>query len=163
MWNCLWRTELGQIMLLNDSNLKAQPLVVESVTASIGIGKNVSWDYPEATEQGPPINDNRPIRFYGMAFGMENWENVMQRYSLWDTWPSNHVDAENNRSIILPSQIASRAGVSINDTIDSLTFTFVTDAAGGSSLEDISESCLGDVEVNFDSGFQFCREKYYCK
>jgi len=142
----------------DDDNIKAQPLVVESVTASTGDWRNVSWEYPEATEQGPPINDNRPIRFYGDGV----WDGELgERHSrdiLYGNWPSSHTDAENNRSIILPSQIASRAGVSINDTIDSLTFTFVTDAAGGSSLEDISESCLGEIEVNFDSGFQFCRE-----
>lgn len=144
--------------IFDDSNLKAQPLVVESVTASIGDWKNVSWAYPEATEQGPPINDNRPIRFYGDGVWDGELGERHARDILYGTWPSNHLDAENNRSIILPSQIASRAGVSINDTIDSLTFTFVTDAAGGSSLEDISESCLGELEVNFDSGFQFCRE-----
>ena len=144
--------------IFDDSNFRAQPLVVESVTASIGDWKNVSWAYPEATEQGPPINDNRPIRFYGDGVWDGELGERHARDILYGTWPSNHLDAENNRSIILPSQIASRAGVSINDTIDSLTFTFVTDAAGGSSLEDISESCLGELEVNFDSGFQFCRE-----
>ena len=144
--------------IFDDSNFRAQPLVVESVTASIGDWKNVSWAYPEATEQGPPINDNRPIRFYGDGVWDGDLGERHARDILYGTWPSSYLDAENNRSIILPSQIASRAGVSINDTIDSLTFTFVTDAAGGSSLEDISESCLGELEVNFDSGFQFCRE-----
>ncbi len=142
----------------DDDNIKAQPLVVDSVTAITGDWINVSWEYPEASEQGPPINDNRPIRFYGDGVWDGELGDRHSRNTLYGTWPINHNDAENNRSIILPSQIASRAGVSINDTIESLTFTYVSAAAGGSELEDISGNCAGEIEINFDSGFQFCRE-----
>ena len=142
----------------DDDNIKAQPLIVDSVTAITGDWINVSWEYPEASEQGPPINDNRPIRFYGDGVWDGELGDRHSRDTLYGTWPVNHNDAENNRSIILPSQIASRAGVSINDTIESLTFTYVSAAAGGSELEDISGNCAGEIEINFDSGFQFCRE-----
>ncbi len=145
--------------IFDDDNIRAQPLVVDSVTAITGDWKNVSWDYPEASEQGPPINDNRPIRFYGEGIWDGELGDRHSRDTLYGNWPTNYIDAGNNRSIILPSQIASRAGVSVNDTIDSLTFTYVSDSAGGlDGGLDLIGSCLGEIEINFDSGFQFCRE-----
>ena len=144
--------------IFDDDNIKAQPLVVDSVTGTIGDWANVSWEYPEASEQGPPINDNRPIRFYGDGIWDGELGDRHAQDAIYGNWPSSAMDAENNRSIILPSQIASRAGVSVNETIESLTFTFVSDSRGGGDTDQIS-SCQGEIETNFDSGFQFCREK----
>ena len=42
-----------------------QPLNVIAVEGPTGDWSNVSWDYPEALESGPPINGDRTIRFYG--------------------------------------------------------------------------------------------------
>ena len=50
-----------------------QPLNVQSVTGGSSGWGNVSWDFPEASENGPPINDNRIIRFYGGACGTASW------------------------------------------------------------------------------------------
>ena len=48
----------------DEGSLIPQPLNVESASGE-GDWQNVSWDYPEALESGPPINDQRTIRFYG--------------------------------------------------------------------------------------------------
>ena len=42
-----------------------QPLNVESINSTTSDWSNVTWDYQEALENGPPINDQRTIRFYG--------------------------------------------------------------------------------------------------
>ena len=134
-----------------------QPLNVANASGVTGDWGNVSWAYPEATNSGPPINDGRILRFYGDGIWDGEFAERHSKRLIYGSWP-NSADAEINRSIILPSQIASAAGVSINDSIDFLTFTYVTDylsfedSVAGRTLE----NCEGE-EVNEESGYSFCR------
>ena len=141
----------------DEAFLKPQPLNVLSVTAPVGNWENVSWDYPEVEDNGPPINSDRIIRFYGDGI----WDGELgKRHAkdvIYGSWPETAFDAANNRTIVLPSLIASKAGVSVNDTIDSLTFTYVSDAIGSSSLTQEFDDCQGVEELNLDSGFLFCK------
>ena len=104
-----------------------QPLNVESINSTTSDWSNVSWDYTEASENGPPINDQRTIRFYGDGI----WDGELgKRHAdkvIFGDWPSTPLDAENNRSVVLPSKIASAAGIEINGKIDALTFSYVTE------------------------------------
>ncbi len=134
-----------------------QPLNVANATGITGDWGNVSWAYPEASNSGPPINDGRILRFYGEGIWDGEFAERHSKRLIYGSWPSS-ADAETNRSVVLPSQIASAAGVSINDTIDILTFTYVTDylsfedSVAGRTLE----NCAGE-EVVEQSGFSFCR------
>jgi len=135
-----------------------QPLNVANASGATGDWVNVSWAYPEASDSGPPINDGRIVRFYGDGIWDGEFAERHSKRLIYGSWPSSAEDAAANRSIILPSQIASAAGVSINDTIDFLTFTYVTDylsfedSVAGRTLE----NCAGE-EVDEQSGFSFCR------
>ena len=104
-----------------------QPLNVESINSTNSDWSNVSWDYIEASENGPPINDQRTIRFYGDGI----WDGELgKRHAdsiIFGDWPSTALDAETNRSIVLPSKIASAASIDIGEKIDSLTFSYVTE------------------------------------
>ena len=138
-----------------------QPLNVVSVTSQDGDWSNVSWDFPEAIENGPPINDKRIIRFYGGGV----WDGELgERHAksvIFGQWPSTPEDAAANRSIVLPSKIASQSGVVVNDTIDSLTFSYITAVYTG--LEEITEGaqeCQTETDVSFEGEFPilFCKD-----
>ena len=45
--------------------IRPQPLNVESVTGSLTDWSNVSFDYPDQLESGPPINGQRSVRLLG--------------------------------------------------------------------------------------------------
>ena len=139
----------------DDRFLIPQPLNVISVTGSTGDWANVSWDYPEAGDFGPPINQDRIVRFYGDGV----WDGELgERHAkqvLYGSWPLPE-DAASNRSILLPLRIASQAGVSVNDTIDSLTFTYVTGYLSFENINDGFDDCQGE-EVIEQSGYMFCR------
>ena len=139
----------------DDGFVVPQPLNVISATGSTGDWANVSWDYPEAGDFGPPINEQRIVRFYGDGI----WDGELgERHAkkvLYGNWPLPD-DASSNRSILLPLRIASQAGVSVNDTIDSLTFTFVTGYLSFENINDGFEDCRGE-EVIEQSGYMFCR------
>ena len=49
----------------DEGGIIPQPLNAVGATGITGDWTNVSWDYPEAYDSGPPINDKRTIRFYG--------------------------------------------------------------------------------------------------
>ena len=126
-----------------------QPLNVVSASGPTGNWENVSWDYPEALSSGPPINDDRTIRFYGDGI----WDGDLgERHSVrgqdsrivYGSWPSSAADAAANRTIVLPSQIASSAGVGVNDTITQLNFTYITGYLTGVNLNDDFEDCQGE-------------------
>ena len=139
----------------DDGFVVPQPLNVISATGSTGDWANVSWDYPEAGDFGPPINDQRIVRFYGDGI----WDGELgERHAkqvLYGTWPLPD-DASSNRSILLPLRIASQAGVSVNDTIDSLTFTYVTDYLSFENINDGFDDCRGTARIE-QSGYMFCR------
>ena len=141
-----------------------QPLNVIAASGPTGNWENVSWDYPEALSSGPPINGDRTIRFYGDGI----WDGELgERHSvrgqdsriIYGSWPSSAADAAANRSIVLPSQIASSAGVAVNDTISELNFTYITGYLTGVNLNDDFENCQGD-EYTWSAGeraYKFCR------
>ena len=142
--------------------LRPQPLNVIAVEGPTGDWSNVSWDYPEALESGPPINGDRTIRFYGEGI----WDGELgERHStrgqdsriIYGSWPASAADAAANRSIVLPSEVASSAGVAVNDTISSLTFTYVTDYLGYQNIADGFEDCHGEEDFNAQSGYMYCR------
>ena len=141
-----------------------QPLNVIEASGPTGNWENVSWDYPEALSSGPPINGDRTIRFYGDGI----WDGELgERHSvrgqdsriIYGSWPASAADAAANRSIVLPSQIASSAGVGVNDTISELNFTYITGYLTGVNLNDDFEDCQGE-EYTWSAGeraYKFCR------
>lgn len=139
----------------DDGFVVPQPLNVISASGSTGDWANVSWDYPEAGEFGPPINQDRIVRFYGDGVWDGELGGRHAKQVLYGSWPLPE-DAASNRSILLPLRIASQAGVSVNDTIDSLTFTYVTGYLSFENINDGFDDCQGE-EVIEQSGYMFCR------
>ncbi len=138
-----------------------QPLNVVSVEGATGDWANVSWDYREALEWGPPINGERPIRFYGDGI----WDGEFgDRHSvvgdssrlIYGSWPPSAAEAASKGAVVLPSMIASEAGVSVNDTISSLTFTYVTDNLGYENIGQGFDNCTGAEKYIPESGRLFC-------
>ena len=132
-----------------------QPLNVENIEGT-GNWANVSLDYPEALESGPPINDERIIRFYGDGI----WDGELgERHSkdiMYGEWPQSGKEASEMRAVILPSKLASQAGVEINDTIESLTFSYVTDVKLFS--EEMPGCDVKNIEYGpVDNGHKYCR------
>ena len=134
-----------------------QPLNVEEIKGESGNWANVSLDYPEALSSGPPINDERIIRFYGDGI----WDGELgDRHSkdiIYGEWPANGEIATANRAIILPSKLASQAGVEVNETIDLITFSYVTDVQPFN--EKMTGCKLEDIEYGpEDNGHKYCRQ-----
>ena len=132
-----------------------QPLNVENIEGD-GNWANVSLDYPEALESGPPINDERIIRFYGDGI----WDGELgERHSkdiMYGEWPQSGSEATEMRAIILPSKLASQAGVEVNDTVDSLIFSYVTDVKLFS--EEMPGCDVKNIEYGpVDNGHKYCR------
>ena len=144
----------------DDSFAVPQPLNVISASGNSADWGNVSWDYPEAFENGPPINDGRTLRFYGSGV----WDGDLgERHSdsvIFGQWPSSASDAESNRSIILPSKIASAAGSEVNETISNLTFSYVNGTYTFEEVEKVLEECQGTIENNIEVGRIFCLETF---
>ena len=137
-----------------------QPLNVESVSSESGNWENVSWEYPEAAEKGPYINVQRIVRFYGDGV----WDGELgERHAksvIFGEWPATAEEAAANRTVILPSKIASQAGVEVNDTIDSLTFSLVTATYEGLDIASGYQECQTEVDLFFADEFAilFCKE-----
>ncbi len=137
-----------------------QPLNVEGAFGT-GNWQNVSWDYRESLESGPPINDQRTIRFYGGGIWDGDLGERHSRNILYGSWPESAEDAANDRAVVLPSQIASKAGVGVNDTIESLNFSYVYDSMDIFDYDNRGgfDSCPGWEENHIDaeSRTRFCR------
>ena len=135
-----------------------QPLNVESINSTTSDWSNVTWDYQEALENGPPINDQRTIRFYGDGI----WDGELgERHAksiIFGEWPSTALDAETNRSIVLPSKIASAAGIDINGKIDTLTFSYVTETYQFSETLEALEECNTTLDLNYEVERIFCKD-----
>ena len=135
-----------------------QPLNVELINSTTSDWSNVSWDYTEASENGPPINDQRTIRFYGDGI----WDGELgKRHAdtvIFGDWPSTPLDAENNRSVVLPSKIASAAGIEINGKIDALTFSYVTETYEISEAVEAFEECNTILDPNYELERIFCKD-----
>ncbi|MDP6562362.1 MAG: FtsX-like permease family protein [Candidatus Thalassarchaeum sp.] len=142
----------------DDGFITPQPLNVVSVGGTTGDWANVSWDYSEALEWGPPINGERPIRFYGDGI----WDGEFgERHSvvgdssrlIYGSWPPSAAEAAAKGAVVLPSMIASEAGVSVNDTISSLTFTYVTDYLSGyANVAQGFDNCTGTEKYGPSEG-----------
>ena len=141
----------------DEGGIIPQPLNAVGATGITGDWTNVSWDYPEAYDSGPPINDKRTIRFYGDGI----WDGDLgERHAnrvIYGSWPSSAEEASANRSIILPSQIASKAGVGVNDTVDTLTFTYTYDYLGFAAIASGFDDCPGEEYFNQESGYLYCQ------
>ena len=137
-----------------------QPLNVELINSTTSDWSNVSWDYTEASENGPPINDQRTIRFYGDGI----WDGELgERHAnsvIFGDWPSTALDAETNRSVVLPSKIASAAGIDINEKIDSLTFSYVTETYEIRDAVDAFEECETILDPNYEVERLFCKDTF---
>tara|TARA_B100000131_G_scaffold315436_1_gene353835 strand:+ start:8558 stop:11959 length:3402 start_codon:yes stop_codon:yes gene_type:complete len=137
-----------------------QPLNVEIATGASSGWDNVSWDFPEAVENGPPINSGRIIRFYGDGI----WDGELgERHAksvIYGAWPSSGADAEANRSVVLPSKIASIAGVEVNETIDSLTFSYVLGTYEGADIDIGYSECQTQTVL---ATFEDSPPVLYCK
>ena len=133
--------------LFNREFVVAQPLEMRAVTDDANpYWSNVSFSYPEAAEAGPPISDQRAIRFLGPeAFDGE----LASRYSPSiiagaGEWPSPENMTE-KRGIILPSTIASAAQANVGDELDSLTFAYVVDESTLLEGTVDEDNCDGEI------------------
>ena len=144
--------------LFNFEFVVAQPLEMRSVVDdSNPFWANVSFDYPEAEDAGPPISDQRAIRFYGPeAFDGELAERYRPSIIAGSgEWPSPKNMSE-NRGVILPSTIASQAQASVGDVLESLTFAYVVDESTIFEGTVTEENCAGEVTVE-NNEMMYCR------
>jgi len=144
----------------DDSFAVPQPLNVVSATGTSADWGNVSWDYPEAFENGPPINDGRIIRFYGSGVWDGELADRHAKSMIFGEWPNSAADAEANRSVILPSKIASAAGAEVNETISTLTFSYVNGTYTFDQAEKVFEECQGTIDSNLEVGRIYCLETF---
>ena len=125
----------------------AQPLEMRAISDDANpYWDNVTFDYPEAAEGGPPISDKRAIRFLGPeAYDGELADrlggNIIAGLGEWPT-PENMSE---QRGIILPSTIASQAQANVGDQLDSLTFAYVVDESTIFEGTVNDENCAGEV------------------
>ena len=154
----LGRQGIHSAGLFNIDFVVAQPLEMRIIKDDANpYWGNVTFDYPEAAEAGPPISDKRAIRFYGPeAFDGElakrYSENIIAGAGEWPT-PEN---MSANRGVILPSTIASEAQANVGDVLDSLTFAYVVDESTifeGTVTED---NCAGEITPE-NNEMMYCR------
>lgn len=131
----------------NREFIVAQPLEMREITDDANpYWSNVTFSYPEADANGPPISDMRAIRFLGPnAFDGELAKrlgaNIIPGLGEWPS-PENMSD---NRGIILPSAIASQAQANVGDKLDSLTFAYVVDESTLVEGSITDENCDGEI------------------
>ncbi len=141
----------------NEDFIVAQPLEMRSVTSTDGLWDNVTFDYPDPSEQGPPISDKRGVRILGpgafdgeiasrlgeqIIFGMGNW--------------SSPAVVEAERGVFLPSTVASEAEAEVGDVLDTLTFAYVVDSNPTIEGGIPDEECVGEVDIS-QSQIEYCR------
>ena len=125
----------------------AQPLEMREISATSNpYWSNVTFTYPEADANGPPISNMRAIRFLGPgAFDGELadrlGENIIPGLGEWPS-PEN---MNYSRGIILPSTIASQAQANVGDKLDSLTFAYVVDESTLVEGSITDENCKGEI------------------
>lgn len=136
----------------------AQPLEMQAITDDANpYWGNVTFDYPEAADAGPPISDKRAIRFLGPeAFDGELADrlggNIIAGLGEWPS-PEN---MSGQRGIILPSTVASQAQASVGDVLDSLTFAYVVDESTIFEGTVNEENCAGEVTPE-ENEMIYCR------
>ena len=144
----------------NEDFVFAQPLEMRSITDDQNpYWLNVTFNYPELDDGGPPISDMRSIRLMGPeAFDGElanrYGERIIQGQGEWP-------DPENmslQRGVILPSNIASQAKAEVGDVLETVEFVYVVDSeffdSGG---VDLVESCAGVASAS-PNGKIYCRQ-----
>ena len=145
----------------NEDFIVAQPLEMRSMEANSNpLWKDMDFNYPELEDAGPPISEMRGIRFMGPgAFDGE----LANRFGAniidgLGEWPSPEA-MEEQRGLILPSNIVSDARASVGDRIDSLSFVYVTQTSEIGSDSITSENCAGEI-TSERNGQTYCREEF---
>ena len=144
--------------LFNEEFIVAQPLEMVAITDDANpYWGNVTFDYPELADAGPPISTQRSIRFLGPEafdgeFAERLGQNIIAGMGEWPT-PEN-MSAQ--RGVILPSTIASQAKANIGDVLDSLAFHYVVDESTIFEGTVTNENCDGEVTPE-ENGFVYCR------
>ena len=94
------RQGLRLTSIWDESSTIPQPLNVEGALGT-GNWENVSWDYRESLESGPPINDKRTIRFYGDGVWDGDLGERHSRSIVYGSWPESAEDAASDRACLL--------------------------------------------------------------
>ena len=142
----------------NQEFIVAQPLEMLAITDDANpYWGNVTFDYPELGDAGPPISSSRAVRFLGPGafdgvFADRLGENVIAGFG---EWPSPE-DARTQRGVILPSTVASEAKASVGDVLDSLTFAYVVDESTLFEATVTNENCDGEVTPE-ENEMVYCR------
>ena len=131
----------------NQEFIVAQPLEMVAITDDANpYWGNVTFDYPELADAGPPISTQRSVRFLGPGafdgeFADRLGENIIAGMGEWPT-PEN-MSAQ--RGVILPSTVASEAKANVGDVLDSLSFHYVVDESTLLEATVTNENCDGEV------------------
>ena len=144
--------------LFNEEFVVAQPLEMVAITDDANpYWGNVTFDYPELSDAGPPISQMRSVRFLGPGsfdgeFADRLGQNIIAGMGEWPT-PEN-MSAQ--RGVILPSTIASQAKANVGDVLDSLAFHYVVDESTIFEGTVTNENCDGEVTPE-ENGYVYCR------
>ena len=145
----------------NQDFIVAQPLEMRSMEANENpLWEDISFNYPELEDAGPPISEMRGIRFMGPgAFDGELADrfgaNIIDGLG---EWPSPEV-MEEERGLILPSNIVNEARAKIGDKIDKLSFVYVTQTAELGSDSITPDNCAGEITSERNEQ-TYCREEF---
>ena len=145
----------------NQDFIVAQPLEMRSMEANSNpLWEDISFNYPELEDAGPPISEMRGIRFMGPgAFDGELADrfggNIIDGLG---EWPSPEV-MEEERGLILPSNIVNEARAKIGDKIDKLSFVYVTQTAELGSDSITPDNCAGEITSERNEQ-TYCREEF---
>ena len=145
----------------NQDFIVAQPLEMRSMEANSNpLWEDISFNYPELEDAGPPISEMRGIRFMGPgAFDGELADrfgaNIIDGLG---EWPSPEV-MEEKRGLILPSNIFTEARAEIGNTIDKLSFVYVTQTAELGSDSITPDNCAGEITSERNEQ-TYCREEF---
>jgi uncharacterized protein YjbI with pentapeptide repeats len=144
--------------LFNEEFIVAQPLEMVAITDDTNpYWSNVTFDYPELADAGPPISLMRSIRFMGPEafdgeFAERLGQNIIAGMGEWPT-PEN---MSSQRGVILPSTISSEAKANVGDVLDSLAFHYVVDESTIFEGTVTNENCDGEVTPE-ENGMVYCR------
>ena len=144
----------------NQEFIVAQPLeMVEIIDDANPYWGNVTFDYPELGDAGPPISNMRSVRFLGPEafdgeFADRLGENIIAGMGEWPT-PENMTA---QRGVILPSTVASEAKANVGDVLDSLSFHYVVDESTLFEGTVTNENCDGEVTPE-ENEMVYCRVK----
>ena len=145
----------------NQDFIVAQPLEMRSMEANENpLWEDIGFNYPELEDAGPPISEMRGIRFMGPgAFDGELADrfgaNIIDGLG---EWPSPEV-MEEERGLILPSNIVNEARAKIGDRIDKLSFVYVTQTAELGSDSITPDNCAGEITSERNEQ-TYCREEF---